>query len=292
MAEATPSCISRGDAGDEANFIFTVPQAGSWRVKAYIPGYGGSQVKTVPWIVTHANGQKTTVIDQQAADASWVNLGTFDFHAGRQVAVTVDADAAPEKSIVLADAARLIWQGPQQQVVTLVADTLKVEEGSTATLTAWRRHRRGFGGRSRGRGDAGHADFSLPTSITIPAGAHSASVTLTALSDGQVESPESWSSLPRSAQVPDRHPGTVNMVTSRIMRRRCRCRQPYCPRHQQRRQETVTFDGGASVDADGNLSSGSGSRGASDWLSAPPVADLSVGEHNHPAGDRCLWCQR
>lgn len=84
-----------------------LPQAGLYRVYAFVPycitGHGDSD--GVTYRVHHAGGATTIVaVNQAAAAGGWVELGSFDFDAGTEGAVSLDDIAVDEGKTIWFDA--------------------------------------------------------------------------------------------------------------------------------------------------------------------------------------------
>lgn len=96
-------------AGD-AKAVFTpnVPKAGPYAVFAYFgpdPDGGYSHARKAPVIIRSATGVTTKYVDLRLPKGQWIDLGTYQFAAGRKGSITFANDADGN---VLADAVKLV----------------------------------------------------------------------------------------------------------------------------------------------------------------------------------------
>ncbi len=121
-----------GTGQDIATWSFTVPRSGVYSVYAWWPADSWRPVD-VPYTVHHLGGSTTVRVDQQRDGGRWNLLGAFGFDD--QGAVTVSDDASSGRDIV-ADAVRLVHEGPLPSPTPTATDTPTITPTATATPTA------------------------------------------------------------------------------------------------------------------------------------------------------------
>ena len=206
--------LSDGNTAKGTNSVVFRPQLpapGRYRVSLtwrWNPG----RATNVPVAITHGGGTASLTVNQNTNPGTWTDLGVFSFPDGSTPTLTLSN--AGTDGTVIADA--VLWS-PDPVPVSLVAAAAATVEGSTrparlsavipAPLAAPLVVSLTVTG-----GTAGPDDFSpLPPAITIPAGAVSASLPLTAPADSLVEGTESLTVA--LAASPDLQPGRFPSVT-------------------------------------------------------------------------------
>jgi len=104
------------DTGPKVNWATwrpNLPQAGSYRVYAYVPycinGYADSS--GVYYRIHHTGGDTTVAVSQAAAAGGWVELGLFDFAAGTSGYVSLDDIADDKNKTIWFDTIKWFWEG-------------------------------------------------------------------------------------------------------------------------------------------------------------------------------------
>jgi|GEM_PF-441990 len=69
-----------GGSGGTATWTPKIPEAGQYRVAVWVPV--GDNTTAAEYVVTHAGGSATIVVDQSAVAGAWHELGTWDFAVG------------------------------------------------------------------------------------------------------------------------------------------------------------------------------------------------------------------
>jgi len=112
---------SVGPGTHSVTFAAALPQPGYYRVFVWWPQvYGAAGSAAV--MVSHLQGNSTITLDQGARTGQWVPVGIFDFEVtGAQVSLVGRPGA-----ILLADAVRLQYMGPQMPALSLETDALPV----------------------------------------------------------------------------------------------------------------------------------------------------------------------
>ncbi len=99
-----------GTGQDVATWSFALPRVGQYAVYAW--WWAGEWRPTdVPYVVNYLGGSKTVKVNQQLNGGQWNLLGSFPFAAGGSISVR---DAATTGQDIVADAVRLVYQGPPQ----------------------------------------------------------------------------------------------------------------------------------------------------------------------------------
>lgn len=197
-----------GNAGKgtkSVTFTPQIPTAGNYPV--YLRWTADTnRAGNVPVTITHAGGSTGVAVNQRLNNGNWVLLGVFDFAAGNGGNIRIDNTGTD--GFVVADAVGIGLPGGLPAVM-LRGDNGRAAEPHSASSAG--RNTRVILARSGATtaplsvnlsitGGAGAADYgTFPASIIIPAGASSAFLTLTPLSDGLAEGEESF----RVAIVPD-----------------------------------------------------------------------------------------
>ena len=160
--------------------------------------------------------------------------------------------------LVMADAARLRYVGPAPTVVTLASDSTKLTEGDSLTLTATRSNADApLTINLATSGSAGASDVTVPTSISFAAGQFIATAPVTALNDGVAEAIESVTiDLTAAAGYMLGAPTSVSVAIKSVeVIPPVADAGPDQVLHDSNGDglETVTFNGSASTDPDGDL---------------------------------------
>jgi hypothetical protein len=149
----------------------------------------------VPVDVTHAGGAPTTVtVNQQNNGSTWFKIGTWAFNAGTGGNVLIRTTGTT--GFVIADAVRFVLPGVATTTVQLVAtDPVAGEFGSNAAKATIVRSGDTTQSLAVNVGFAGSAvsgtDYAgNTTTVTIPAGAASQSITLSPVADALAEGTE------------------------------------------------------------------------------------------------------
>lgn len=97
----------RGDA-PVATYVPDIPADGDYAVSVCFDA-GEDRATDVPFVVHHAGGSTTILVNQRMADHTWVHLGTYTFRAGRRPPtgrVEIVAHSSSAGATVSADAVR------------------------------------------------------------------------------------------------------------------------------------------------------------------------------------------
>ncbi len=174
-------------------FTPTLPQAGTYEVFARWTAHT-NRASNVRYDIVHATGTTTApLMNQRTSNGTWVSLGTYQFTAGTAGSVLVRNDAAD--GYVIADAVKFLRPGALP-AVSIYAPVPVTEEGGAApgVFTVLRESagasaldvRLTLGGSAAAGGDY----KALSTTLTIPAGSLSASVSVQAFPDSTIEGSE------------------------------------------------------------------------------------------------------
>ena len=174
-----------------------LPAAGEYRVAIAYRAFS-NRASRVPLRLHHAGGVIDFVIDQRVDAGPWRELGIFHFERGTAAELTLETVGTD--GFVVADAARWVPvvppPPPPPRVAALAADPTAAETGDNrARFVIFRETRASSPLTVRytvsGTATAGEDYEPLAGSLTLPAGAGSVSVTVTARPDTRVEGDES-----------------------------------------------------------------------------------------------------
>ncbi len=87
-------------------FSRELPEAGSYEVFGWWNSEG-NRCDEVPYVIQHAGGESTVIVDQGQQGGQWVSLGVYPFNAGR---ASVRVEANGFSSYVIAEAVRFVQQ--------------------------------------------------------------------------------------------------------------------------------------------------------------------------------------
>jgi hypothetical protein len=173
-----------------------LPLPGEYRVAVAYRAFS-NRAGAVPLALRHAGGTTDFVIDQRIDAGPWKELGLFSFEAEAAAELTIGN--AGTEGFVVADAARWVPvvppPPPPPEIAVLAADPAAAEAGDTRGRFVISR---GFkvataltvGYAISGTATPGDDFVPLASTVTIPANAVSASVTVTSLPDARVEGDE------------------------------------------------------------------------------------------------------
>ncbi|WP_075090917.1 FAD-dependent oxidoreductase [Haloferula sp. BvORR071] len=182
-----------------ARFTPTLPNAGTYEVFVRWPAYT-NRATNVPVDIRHSGGLTTATVNQQTRGGEWVSVGSFSFAAGNSTqngSVTIRNTAT--NGYVIADAVRFM-AGPEQPVVNVWATNGTVLEPQSGLAASAKLSFNRTGARTAplviklavgGAATAGSDYPALPATVTIPAGAGTATLTVTPAADSLAEGSES-----------------------------------------------------------------------------------------------------
>ncbi|MFQ5770494.1 MAG: hypothetical protein ACE5HX_08165, partial [bacterium] len=101
-----PYAISQSSSG-EARFIPTIGVSGKYEVFEWHGRLPGSQASDVRYIINHADGRTTKVVNQQIKTGQWNSLGTYSFNHGTSGNVIISSAGAD--GAVMADAIKFVF---------------------------------------------------------------------------------------------------------------------------------------------------------------------------------------
>ena len=191
-ADALANCAGASPA--TYRWTPTLPTAGSWDVYLWWKAQS-FQSTSAQVTVVHANGAVTRSFDQNTGGGQWVLHGRYSFNAGAAGYVEVNNLSSGHVS---ADAVRFVPVGgaPPLPAVTIAASDLMGNEAGldpaafTVTRTGDTASQLTVQFKIGGTAGPGADYVALGGTITIPAGASTASITVTPLDDALVESQE------------------------------------------------------------------------------------------------------
>lgn len=175
-------------------------QAGSYTVSLWWVA-NSNRASNVPVDIHHAGGTTTVIVNQRLNGGQWVNLGTYDFDAGRAGSVRLRTDGT--NGFVIADAARFFPGGSPGVSVQIFARDAQATEpvggapaGARAGSVTVLRTGGSLAGplavqlATAGTAREGQDYEALPASVEIPAQARAVTVTIRPLADDLVEGDE------------------------------------------------------------------------------------------------------
>ncbi len=188
------------DGTTSARFTPTIPEAGQYEVFLRWTAFT-NRATNVPVEVRHSGTPVfTTTVNQQAQGGVWVSLGSFNFAAGASAQNgSVTLRNTGTNGYVIADAVRFVKSGGSSPVVNVWATNGSAVEpqGGTAVPGTLSFSRSGPPDAAltlqialSGTATPGSDFTALPASVTIPAGASTASLTVTPLADSLAEGSE------------------------------------------------------------------------------------------------------
>lgn len=99
----------------EASAIYrpAIGVSGDYEIFEWHGQYGQSpgaarEGENVPYLIQHAHGEKTILVDQSRNSGRWNSLGRYSFERGMEASITVSNKA---NGLVIADAIKLVYQG-------------------------------------------------------------------------------------------------------------------------------------------------------------------------------------
>jgi len=210
--------ITDGNAGQgtkSVQYTPVIPTAGQYKVYLNWPELD-NRATNVPVDITDNTGVTTEIIvDEKNTDGNWLPLGTFNFNAGSSTTLgtviikTISKTGVLTNSYVIADAVGFTPIAQAGPVVSIWATDASAAEPASSTgspVTGKVTLSRTGPTTSAltiplsitGTATNGTDYTTIPTSITIPAGASTASITVTPLADNLVEGPETVIIAPRT----------------------------------------------------------------------------------------------
>lgn len=98
----------------------TIPTDGKYKVSAFIPAIDNEATEAI-YTITHALGTKTVLIDQNANQGQWVDLGDYYFYAGQYGNVVLGDSTGMDNEKIVFDAMK--WEKKQAVITDLLEYT-------------------------------------------------------------------------------------------------------------------------------------------------------------------------
>jgi hypothetical protein len=180
-----------GQGSKSVRFTPTLPLAGTYEVFARWTT-NANRATNAHYDIVHSGGTTTKLINQQQSNGIWVSLGSYSFAAGTSGSVLLTNEGAD--GYVIADAVQFVPPSALPAVSILAPVPATSESGFTSGVFTVVRDSAGASPLTVQLtlgGSAGVADYkALPTSITIPAGRLSESISVVPYADTVIEGSE------------------------------------------------------------------------------------------------------